>query len=141
MTIYHVHFSCAPDYMARRLPFRPAHLKQLAELRDEARVVAGGPEPDGRAANIFYGVADGAELERLLGENEFYRAGLFTAHEARAFADFLDPLDRPPVDAGLAATIVEGATHDRVRARSCLAALQREQRLAFGGLFADRVAL
>ena len=26
MTVYHVHFTCAPDYMARRLPFRPAHL-------------------------------------------------------------------------------------------------------------------
>ena len=58
MAIYHVHFVCAPDYMARRLPFRPAHLKQLASLRDDGRVVAGGPEPDGTAANIFYRVVD-----------------------------------------------------------------------------------
>jgi uncharacterized protein YciI len=74
MAIYHVHFVCAPDYMARRLPFRPAHLKQLASLRDDGRVVAGGPEPDGRAANIFYRVVDRAELDRLLAENEFNRA-------------------------------------------------------------------
>ena len=141
MTIYHVHFTCAADYMARRLPFRPAHLKQLAGLRDEARVVAGGPEPDGSAANIFYRVADGAALDRLLEENEFYRAGLFTAHVARAFTDFLEPLDRPPVDAGLAAILVEGAASDRVRARAGLAALQREQRVAFGGFFEDGAAL
>jgi len=71
MAIYHVHFVCAPDYMARRLPFRPAHLKPLASLRDDGRVVAGGPEPDGTAANIFYRVVDRAELDRLLAENEF----------------------------------------------------------------------
>jgi uncharacterized protein YciI len=141
VTIYHVHFTCAADYMARRLPFRPAHLKQLGTLRDEARVVAGGPEPDGTAANIFYRVADLAELLRLLEDNEFNRAGLFTAHHPRAFADFLDPLDRPPLDAGLEATIVEGAPGDRPRARAALAALQREGRAAFGGFFEDGTAL
>ena len=141
MTIYHVHFTCAADYMARRLPFRPAHLKQLGTLRDEARVVAGGPEPDGTAANIFYRVADLAELLRLLEDNEFNRAGLFTAHHPRAFAAFLDPLDRPPLDAGLPATIVEGAPSDRPRARAALAALQRDGRAAFGGFFEDGAAL
>src|SRR5215831_19805205 len=71
MAIYHVHFVCAPDYMARRLPFRPAHLKQLAGLRDDGRVVAGGPEPDGTAANIFYRVGRRAELDGILEDNEF----------------------------------------------------------------------
>jgi hypothetical protein len=56
-------------------------------LRDDGRVVAGGPEPDGRAANIFYRVVDRAELDRLLAENEFNRAGLFTASHPRAFAE------------------------------------------------------
>ena len=141
MTIYHVHFTCAADYLKRRLPFRPAHLTQLAGLRDEARVVAGGPEPDGTAANIFYRVADKAALDRLLADNEFYRASLFTGHEARAFTDFLEPLDRPPVDAGLEAMIVEGPVGDRSRALSGLAALQREQRVAFGGVFSGGAAL
>src|SRR5262245_65974693 len=107
VTIYHVHFTCAPDYMARRLPFRPAHLKQLGALRDEKLVVAGGPEPDGTAANIFYRVTDRAELARLLDDNEFNKAGLFTASHPRAFGEFLDPIDRPPLDAGLPAAIVE----------------------------------
>jgi len=141
VTIYHVHFTCAPDYLARRLPFRPAHLKQLAALRDAARVVAGGPEPDGTAANIFYRVADRAELDRLLADNEFNRAGLFSAQHPRAFADFLEPLDRPPVDAGLAATLVEGAPGDAPRARAGIAALQRRGRAAFGGFFEDGAGL
>ena len=141
MAIYHVHFTCAADYMARRLPFRPAHLKRLAGLRDDRRVVAGGPEPDGTAANIFYRVGGSDELARILEDNEFNRAGLFTASHPRAFADFLEPIELPPVDAGLAAVIVEGAPSDRAAARSGLAALQRAKRAAFGGFFEDGSAL
>jgi uncharacterized protein YciI len=139
--IYHVHFTCAADYMARRLPLRPAHLKQLATLREQARVVAGGPEPDGAAANIFYRVADHAELLGLLEDNEFNRAGLFAAYRARAFVDFLEPLELPPLDAGLKATIVEGAPSDRAAARAGLVTLQGQRRVAFGGFFEDGAAL
>jgi uncharacterized protein YciI len=141
MPIYHVHFTCAPDYMARRLPFRPAHLKQLSSLREDGRVVAGGPEPDGTAANIFYRVPDEAALGRLLEENEFNRAGLFTAQHPRAFADFLEPIELPPIDQGLETTMVEGRPADHALARAALAALQREGRVAFGGFFADGAGL
>lgn len=141
MTIYHVHFTCAPDYNARRLPFRPAHLAQLATLREGGRVMAGGPEPDGTAANIFYRVADRAELSRLLAENEFQRAGLFTAHHVRAFTDCLEPIDRPPLDAGLQAMLVEGTPRDRALARATLASLQQHGRVAFGGFLDDESGL
>ena len=47
MPVYHVRCTCAADYNARRLPYRPAHLAQLTGLRDDGRVVGGGPEPDG----------------------------------------------------------------------------------------------
>jgi uncharacterized protein len=141
MTIYHVHFTCAPDYMARRLPFRPAHLKQLASLRADGRVVAGGPEPDGTAASIFYRVRDAAELSRLIEDNEFQRAGLFTAHRPRAFADFLEPLDPPPIDMGLKVTMIEGPVSDREKARAGLIDLQRQARVAFAGFFEDGTAL
>ena len=141
MPIYHVHFTCAPDYNARRLPFRPAHLKQLASLREQGRVVAGGPEPDGTAAHIFYRVADRDVLSGLLEENEFNRAGLFVAHHARAFAEFLEPLDPPPLDAGLQVSLVEGAPSDRVVARAVLTGLHERRRIAFGGFFEDGAAL
>ena len=141
MPIYHVHFTCAPDYNARRLPLRPAHLKQLASLREQARVVAGGPEPDGTAAHIFYRVADHAELADLLEENEFNRAGLFAAYYARAFTDFLEPLELPPLDARLRVSLVEGAPSDLACARAALAGLQERGRVAFGGFFEDGTGL
>ena len=81
------------------------------------------------------------ELDRLLAENEFNRAGLFAANRPRAFADFLEPRERPPLDAGLSAIIVEGAPGDRLKARAGLTSLQVEGRVAFGGFFDDGAAL
>jgi uncharacterized protein len=141
MPVYHVRFTCAADYNARRLPYRPAHLAQLAALRDEGRVVAGGPEPDGSASHIFYRVGDRAELGRLIADNEFQRAGLFVAHSPRAFHDFVEPIERLPHDAGWKVTLVDGAPGDRVRARSALARLRADKLVNLGGFFADGTAL
>lgn len=141
MTIYHVRYTCAQDYLARRLPFRPAHLKQLASLRECGQVVAGGPEPDGTAAHIFYRATDRADLARLIEQNEFNRAGLFVAHHPRAFTSFLEPLEQPTIDAGLATTLVDGPGGDPTRAYSGLLALQRDKRVAFGGFLDDGAGL
>lgn len=127
--------------MARRLPFRPAHLAQLVSLRDDGRVIAGGPEPDGAAAHIFYRVPEPAALEVLLADNVFYGAKLFVAHDARAFTDVVLPLASLPADAGLKATLVEGRVSDWARASATLVTLQREDRVGFGGRFADGTAL
>ena len=139
--IVHVRFTCAADYNERRLPHRPAHLAQLAALRAEGRLVAGGPEPDGSAAHIFYRVAGLAELERLLDDNVFQKAGLFAARHPRVFTEFLEPLVQPALDAGLKVTLVEGTPLDRGLARARLAELQRDKRAAFGGFFADGAGL
>jgi len=141
MPVYHVTFTCAPDYMARRLPFRPAHLAQLVGLRDDGRVVAGGPEPDGGAAHIFYRLPDLAALDALLADNVFYRAKLFVAHEVRDFTNLLAPLAPLPADAGLQVTLVEGGMSDWARAGAALATLQRQNRIGFAGRFADGAGL
>jgi hypothetical protein len=127
--------------MARRLPFRPAHLAQLVGLRDDGRVIAGGPEPGGGAAHIFYRVADPAALDALLADNVFYGAKLFVAHDVRAFTDVLLPLAPLPADAGLQMTLVEGGVSDWGRASATLGTLQRQDRVGFGGRFADGTAV
>ena len=141
MPVYHVRFTCAPDYMARRLPFRPAHLAQLVGLRDDGRVIAGGPEPDGGAAHIFYRVAGLDALDALLADNVFYGAKLFVAHAIRPFTDVVLPLAPLPADAGLKVTLVEGRVDDWSRASAALSTLQRQDRVGFGGRFADGTAL
>ena len=141
MPVYHVRFACAPDYMARRLPFRPAHLAQLVGLRDDGRVIAGGPEPDGGAAHIFYRVAGLPALDALLVDNVFYGAKLFVAHDIRTFTDPVLPLAPLPNDAGLHVTLVEGSVGDWARASEALGTLQRQDRVGFGGRYADGTAL
>jgi uncharacterized protein YciI len=141
MPVYHVRFTCAVDYNARRLPHRPAHLTQLTTLREEGRVVAGGPEPDGSAAHIFYRVAGRADLNRLIADNEFQRAELFVAHAARAFDDFVEPIERLPPDAGWKVTLVEGVPTDHARASAALMRLRTEKLVNLGGFFPDGRAL
>jgi uncharacterized protein YciI len=141
MPVFHVRFTCAADYNARRLPYRPAHLAQLVALRDEGRVVAGGPEPDGSAAHIFYRLADRATLESVIADNVFQRAELFAAHHVREFADFLEPIERLPHDAGWKVTLVEGRPADPGRAHKALETLRAQARVNFGGVFADGAAL
>ena len=99
--------------------------------------MAGGPEPDGKYANIFYRVPDRAALDALLADNEFNRAGLFVGAAPRVFDEFLEPLDVPPLDAGLQAMIVSGHVADRERARTGLLELRKAGRVAFGGFFDD----
>ena len=141
MPVYHVRFTCAADYNARRLPYRPAHLAQLMRLSDEGCVVAGGPEPDGSAAHIFYRVGGRGDLEPLIADNEFQRAGLFVAYAARVFEDFVEPVERLPHDAGWKVSLVEGVPADRLRARSALARLSTDKLVNLGGFFADGSAL
>jgi uncharacterized protein YciI len=141
MPVYHVRFTCAADYNARRLPYRPAHLAQLTALRDDGRVAAGGPEPDGGAAHIFYRLAARDDLDRLIADNEFQRAGLFIGHVARVFHDFVEPTERLPHDAGWKVTLVEGRPTDPTRARAALTRLRTDKLVNLGGFFADGSAL
>lgn len=134
-------FTCAADYNARRLPYRPAHLTQLVALRDAGRVVAGGPEPDGSAAHILYRLADRSELESVIADNVFQRADLFAAHQTREFVDFLEPIERLPHDAGWKVTLVEGQPADPISARKALETLRAQARVNFGGVFVDGAAL
>jgi hypothetical protein len=103
--------------------------------------MAGGPEPDGRAAHIFYRLPDLTALDALLGDNVFYRAKLFVAHQARAFTDILLPLAPLPADAGLQVTLVEGRMGEWARTGAALLTLQRQNRIGFAGRFSDGTGL
>src|SRR5439155_565709 len=63
------------------------------------------------------------------------RAGLFVAHEAREFGEFLEPIERLPPDAGWRVTLVEGPPSDRARAREALTTLRAQKLVNLGGLF------
>jgi uncharacterized protein len=140
MTVVHVRMICSEDYLARRAPVRQAHIERLLRLRGAGALVAGGPAPDGRAAELFYRVPDHGALRAIVEEDPYYRAGAWTGYVPRDFETFVDPWDPEPapvLDGSRPALVVEGATADRDMAQLALVELRGAGRVTFGGFLRD----
>jgi uncharacterized protein YciI len=135
MTVVHVRITCSDDYVARRVPVRQAHIERLFHLRAAGALVAGGPDPAGRIAELFYRVPDAEALRTLVEEDPYYRAGAWTGYVPRNFETFVEPWEpEPPVvlDGSRPALVVEGPTADRD-----MVELRGAGRVAFGGSLPD----
>jgi uncharacterized protein YciI len=144
MSVVHVLVTCAEDYLARRAPVRQAHIERLLRLRGAKVLVAGGPAPDARHAEMFYRVPDHAALGKIVEEDPYYGAGAWTAYVGRDFETFVDPWDpEPPVvlDGSRPAWLVEGPTADRDIAQLALVELRGAGRVVFGGFLPDGTTL
>jgi uncharacterized protein YciI len=140
MTVVHVRITCAEDYLARRAPVRQAHIERLLQLRAAGALVAGGPDPSGRTAELFYRVPDHGALRAIVEEDPYHRAGAWTAYVPRNFETFVDPWEpEPPVilDGSRPALVVEGPTADRDMAQLALVELRGAGRVVFGGFLPD----
>jgi uncharacterized protein YciI len=140
MPVVHVNVTCAADYVSRREPVRGAHIDRLLHLRAAGVLVAGGPTPDGRSADLFYRVPHREALRPIVEEDPYRRVGAWTAYVPRDFETFVDPWEaEPPVvlDGSRPASIVEGATADRDIAQLALVELRGAGRVVFGGFLPD----
>ena len=137
MLFSHVAITPAPDYVTRRAPLRAAHLARLMDLRARGFVVAGGPAPDGRTADIFYRVPEAPDLARVVEEDPYFKGGAWTAYTSTLFEHFLEPWRPPPLvtDGSRAATIVEGNAAEADMADFALVEARGAGRLLFGGFF------
>jgi uncharacterized protein YciI len=140
MAVVHVRIACADDYVARRAPVRQAHIDRLRHLRGTGALVAGGPAPDGRIAELFYRAASRAELRALVEEDPYFGARAWIAYTPREYETFVDPWEpEPPVilDGSRAASVVEGLTADRDMAQLALVELRGSGRVVFGGFLSE----
>lgn len=139
MIVYHAAVTTAPDYLERRAPHRQAHLERLLELRARGIVIAGGPAPDGKTADVFYRVTEPSQIAPLIEEDPYYVNGVWTSYRLRTFAQFVEPWELPPVvtDGSRQGIIGEGIVTDPEMATFALIELRGAGRLAFGGFFAD----
>lgn len=137
MIVYHVVVETAADYVARREAHRRAHLERLMGLRAQGLVVAGGPAPDGRGADLFYRVQQPDDVRRLVAEDPYLVGGAWTGYRLRSFAQFLEPWELPPLvtDGSRRTTIAEGLTRDVEMASFALIEARGAGRMAFGGFF------
>jgi uncharacterized protein YciI len=135
--VFHVAMETAADYVARREPQRSLHLERLMGLRAQGLVVAGGPAPDGRGADLFYRVQQPGDVRRLVEEDPYFTSGAWTGYRERSFAQFLEPWEVPPlvVDGSRRSTLVEGRAPDVEMASFALIEARGAGRMAFGGFF------
>jgi uncharacterized protein YciI len=142
MIVLAVAMTCSVDYLTRREPHRRVHIERLLGLRAAGTLVAGGPHPDGRGADLYYRVPAPEALRPLVEEDPYFVAGAWTGYRARAFATFVDPWEAPPVvlDGSRRAWLVEGPAVDPDLAQLALVELRGQGRMAFGGLFPDGAA-
>jgi uncharacterized protein YciI len=140
MTVVHVRFTCSDDYVVRRAPVRQAHIERLERLRAAGALVAGGPAPDGRSAELFYRVPDQRVLRAIVEEDPYYTVGGWTAYVPREYETFVDPWEAAPpivLDGSRPALVVAGPTADRDMAQLALVQLRGASRVAFGGFLRD----
>jgi uncharacterized protein YciI len=140
MTVVHVRITCAEDYVARRATVREAHIDRLQRLRAAGILVAGGPSPDARSAEIFYRVPDLRALRTIVEEDPYHLVGGWIGYVPREYETFVDPWEaEPPVvlDGSRPGLVVEGPTADRDMAQLALVELRGAARVPFGGFLRD----
>jgi uncharacterized protein YciI len=143
MIVYHVAVTTSDDYLSRREPHRAAHIERLQGLRGAGIVIAGGPAPDGKSADLVYRLQQPGQLKLVIEEDPYWRAGAWTRYGPRSFAEFVEPWELPPVvlDGSRRATIVEGPASDRDMAQFALIEMRGAGRLVLGGIFEDGTTL
>jgi uncharacterized protein len=137
MIVVHVAVTTAPDYLTRREPHRAAHIERLVQLRARGVVVAGGPGPDGRGADLFYRLRRPEDLAPIVEEDPYHKGGAWTGYTSRSFSQFVEPWEPAPVvlDGSRRVTVAEGPTSDADLAQLALVELRGAGRLLFGGFF------
>lgn len=143
MTVYHATIATSEDYVERRAKHRSAHLERILGLRTRGFVVAGGPAPDGRTAEIFYRGQQPSDVNRLIEEDPYYLAGVWKTYNLRAFTEFVDPLESPPliIDGSRRVALVEGTAREVDSAKFAFTRLRGAGRLGFGGFFEGKGTL
>jgi hypothetical protein len=140
MTVVHVLFTCSDDYVSRRTPVRQAHIERLHGLRAAGMLVAGGPAPDGRTAELFYRVPDQRALRTIVEEDPYYVVGGWIRYVPQDYETFVDPWNaEPPIvlDGSRSALVIDGPTADRDMAQLALVELRGAARIVFGGVLRD----
>ena len=143
MLVYHARITAAEDYLERRAPHRQAHLERLVGIRTQGLPIGGVPAPDGRTADFVYRVAQPPDVTRLIEEDPYFLAKVWTSYALRSFAQFIEPWELPPVvmDGSRRVMLVEGVALEADMATFALIELRGAGRLAFGGFFENGATL
>lgn len=85
MSIFAVEYVYNPDQNDLRAEHRPEHRAWLESLVEQGLVLASGPFADGSGALLLFAAGTEAELNQLVSEDPFARAGAIAAVKTTAW--------------------------------------------------------
>jgi uncharacterized protein YciI len=137
--VYQIAITPVADYVAKREPHRRAHIERLQGLRAAGILLGGGPSPDGTAVDLVYRLQQPGQVKHAMEEDPYWVGGAWTRYEPRAFTQFVEPWEMPPVvlDGSRAVTIVEGLVAQHDMAQFALIEMRGAGRMHLGGFFED----
>ncbi|MGH2562273.1 MAG: YciI family protein [Thermomicrobiales bacterium] len=75
----------------RRLEVRPRHREYLAALYEQGKLLESGPFADDEGALIIYDAANDAEVQALIAEDPYTKAGVIAHLDVRQWRRVIPP--------------------------------------------------
>lgn len=135
MIVYQIAVTPVADYVAKREPYRRAHVERLQGLRAAGILLAGGPSPDGTTVDLVYRLQRPDQVTPAMEEDPYWTGGAWTRYQPRSFAQFVEPWEMVPVvlDGSRTVTLVEGPVGQHDMAQFALIEMRGAGRLHLGG--------
>ncbi|MEO8682011.1 MAG: YciI-like protein [Vicinamibacterales bacterium] len=83
MPYFTLTYDVVDDFINQRMPFRPAHLKEVHDAKDRGEVVIAGALGEPAGALLIFQVADKSTVERFATNDPYVKQGLVKAWRVR----------------------------------------------------------
>lgn len=98
MPYYALQYEVVDDFTNKRMPFRPAHFKEVRDAHGRGEIVMAGALADPSEALIIFRGADRSTAERFAKNDPYVKQGLVKRWTVRQWTVVVgqDPSETPP---------------------------------------------
>ena len=98
MPYFVLSYDVVEDFVNKRTPFRPAHLKEVRDAYDRGELVMAGALSEPAEAMLVFRVNDKSVVENFVNNDPYFKSGLVKAWKVRPWTVVVgqDPSETPP---------------------------------------------
>jgi uncharacterized protein len=98
MPYFALHYDVVDDFASKRMPFRPAHLKEVRESHARGELVMAGALGDPPGALLIFRAKDKSLVEQFATADPYVKEGLVRSWNVRPWTVVVgqDPSETPP---------------------------------------------
>ena len=98
MPYFALHYDVVDDFANKRMPFRPAHLKEVRESHARGELVMAGALGDPPGALLIFRAKDQSLVEQFATADPYVKEGLVRSWKVRPWTVVVgqDPSETPP---------------------------------------------